>query len=63
MPGFAPEWTGEEVRLLARLYPTGGTRLCAPALPRRTKCAIRAAASELGLKRLGRKPGSGRKRP
>jgi len=53
------EWTGREVRILARLYPAGGTRACLSALPARSKCAIRAAARDLGLRRQGRKPGSG----
>jgi len=55
------EWTGDEVHKLVRLYPTGGARACLAALPRRTKTAIYGAARELGLTRIGRKPGSGRR--
>lgn len=55
-------WTGAEVRVLTTKYPSGGTKACLPFLPSRSKVAIRKAAAELGLKRLGRKPGSGGRR-
>jgi len=55
----APEWRGDEISVLVRHYPSGGTHACLPLLPRRTKCAINSAAKTLGLKREGRKVGSG----
>lgn len=55
-------WTGAEICVLTAHYPTGGTRACLQHLPARSKAAIRGAASDLGLKRLGRKPGSGGRR-
>ncbi|WP_019833801.1 hypothetical protein [Sphingomonas sp. PR090111-T3T-6A] len=54
-------WTYPELRILAQHYPAGGVRACLPLLRRRSKTAIYAAATELGLKRDGRKPGSGRR--
>lgn len=55
-------WPGAEVRVLARYYPEGGARACLPLLPERSKRQVYDAARDLGLSRIGRKPGSGLRR-
>lgn len=55
------EWSGAEIRTLARLYPMGGMRACAPALLGRSVRAIYTAAHELGMSRAGQKPGRGKR--
>ncbi len=47
-------WSTSEERILRQHYPAGGSRACAPLLPRRSKRSIGKRAHLLGLKRIAR---------